>query len=368
MVAARVVCALVMVHVGIALFGTQSFASDGRVEGGRRVDLAITGTKIELSPLGLPKSLEGLLFYRGGPNDGVIAGTYEERVTPQIDSTLGLVGSTGKAVFRFLKRNGGALSSENIVTVQRSKVVGEVPEGGELLVESSGRIAAGTGEFAGVAGRMASRSRIRLAGGFQLSVELSLILTASGATIEAQVHRALPRWRSVGLADSSCLLTVGESGEASLLYSTAFKRRLVGRLIGTPAVEASALAKSTGLSEKILDRWAREGRQVSALSKVLPVPAVFKQPRTFEERLGVVLRAATFSDEALDEFLTEEGVSMEEVVEWRRAIELAIEQDGAGETDRAAGSDESQGLEALKEKIDALFGAAMGEGGSGESN
>ena len=77
------------------------------------------------------------MFYRGGPNDGVIAGTYEERVTPQIDSTLGLVGSTGKAVFRFLKRNGGALSSENIVTVQRSKVVGEVPEGGDLLVESS---------------------------------------------------------------------------------------------------------------------------------------------------------------------------------------------------------------------------------------
>ena len=59
---------------------------------------------------------------------------------------------------------------------------------------------------------------------------------------------------------------------------------------------------------------------------------------------------------------------MEEVVQWRRAIELAIEENGAGETDRAAESDESQGLEALKEKIDALFGAAMGEGGSGESN
>ena len=234
-------------------------------------------------------------------------------------------------------------------------MVGEIPQGGYLLVESSGSVVSGTGRFAGAAGRMASRSKVRLVGGFKLSVDLSLVLGSAGAVTAPRVATTLPRWPPAGLSDSSCLVSIGKDGDARLLYSSAFKRQLVSRLNGSPAIEPAALAASTGLSEAILSRWSREARQISAFSKVLPVPALFQQPRSFEERLGVVLRAASYSEETLEEFLAAEGVSKDEVDAWRKAIDTAIK-NGGEESDASANPDEGANLEEIKELLEALLG------------
>ena len=84
-------------------------------------------------------------------------------------------------------------------------------------------------------------------------------------------------------------------------YSTAFKSRMLRRLVGPDAVSANALAQEVGVGQTILSRWLRESRTVE--------PMTSKKKRwTGAEKLRVVLEARGLSETDLGALLRREGL------------------------------------------------------------
>ena len=141
------------------------------------ISLGIEGTAAECE-LGLPSRLEGTLFLRGGPLDGLPVGTYEEDLIPIIDPVFGLVGTEGVSTFTFALFG---ITIGTVVTENESLIVGIGPSG-ELLVESEGVVVQGTGYFSDVIGGLMSSSAvlIDLESCTLFSLVTDLTLTLSG--------------------------------------------------------------------------------------------------------------------------------------------------------------------------------------------
>lgn len=103
-------------------------------------------------------------------------------------------------------------------------------------------------------------------------------------------------------------------------YSTAFRNRMVSKLVGPTAMSATALAKETGLAQATLSRWLKEA---STLKTSMPPqdenkkPAKQVQEWTPEEKFTVVLEAANLSEGELGVFLRGKGLTMAVLDEWR---------------------------------------------------
>ena len=85
-------------------------------------------------------------------------------------------------------------------------------------------------------------------------------------------------------------------------YSTAFKSRMLRRLIGPDAVSANALAQEVGIGQTMLSRWLRESRTVE------PMRTSKKKQWTGAEKLRVVLEARGLSETELGALLRREGL------------------------------------------------------------
>lgn len=107
-------------------------------------------------------------------------------------------------------------------------------------------------------------------------------------------------------------------------YSNAFKARMVQKMTGPNAMSAAALARDVGICQPTLSRWRRD-----AAATVQPMhtkqgqettPAA-KRPRDFtaQEKLAVVLEAASLSEHELGEFLRRKGLHEAHVEQWREA-------------------------------------------------
>jgi len=114
-------------------------------------------------------------------------------------------------------------------------------------------------------------------------------------------------------------------------YSEAFKSKMVQRLTGPRAMSASALAAEVGIHQPTLSRWLRAaGGTVGEMSKKpTPKSSEVTKPRraedwSAEERLRVVLEAASLSDEQLGAFLRREGLHEATLREWRGAALEAL--------------------------------------------
>ena len=342
-------------------------------DGHRQLDLSIVGTKVEFDKVGLPTRLEGMVFFRGGPRDGGIAGTYEETLRPSIDPELGLVGTIGESVFHFVRRNGGTVGWDKVVTRNRSTIVGEIPRDGALLVESTGRIIGERSDHGG--GTLRSSATVRLGPKFELDVKVSLIFGNS-----EKAARSPSSEGGDAAEKTSLVVTVGADGETRVRYSREFKRRVLRRLTGPGAVSAAALSAEIGLSEALLSRWGQQARLLAVLRRVQGALRPAQRQRTFEEKLGVVLKTAAYSEEELEEFVSLEGVSKEDLAEWRHAIESVVEAairgsgksntEDEGKAEGADPSDGARGLEELKKRVEALLGNGPPdeeESGSGEA-
>ncbi len=281
------------------------------------LELSIVGTSIRYDPVGLPSVLEGVLFYRGGARDGAVAGTYREELRPTLDPQLGMIGTTGRAVLRLVGRRAGQISIEEITTNNSSRIVGEVPSTGALLVESVGAVARGTGRFEGAAGALTSRSTVSLATPFRLETNVRLVVGASGPAPPA------PR-----LPDR-LELTRLDDGAFALRYSPAAKAQLVARLVGPDAVPPAALSLETGIAEVVLSRWLGEAKQLAVMKQRMkdlaasggtPVPAI-----AIEDRLGVIVRAAVLDEDELDRFLAARKLTRADLERWHDDIVAALE-------------------------------------------
>jgi len=102
-------------------------------------------------------------------------------------------------------------------------------------------------------------------------------------------------------------------------YSTAFKSRMVRRLIGPDAVSANALAREVGVGQTMLSRWLRESRSVEPMSS-----AKKKHRWTGAEKLRVLLEARGLSETDLGALLRREGLHESDLTAWQAAAEAAL--------------------------------------------
>jgi len=102
-------------------------------------------------------------------------------------------------------------------------------------------------------------------------------------------------------------------------YSTAFKSRMVRRLIGPDAVSANALAREVGVGQTMLSRWLRESSSVEPMSS-----AKKKHRWTGAEKLRVLLEARGLSETDLGALLRREGLHESDLTAWQAAAEAAL--------------------------------------------
>lgn len=107
-------------------------------------------------------------------------------------------------------------------------------------------------------------------------------------------------------------------------FSLAFKQRMVEQLTGKNAVNASQLARQTGLRQQNLSRWLHEARS-------LPLVASDKRTRrewTAEQKAQVITEASKLTGEQLTAYLDREGIPFAHFERWR----LALDEDGQDST------------------------------------
>lgn len=107
-------------------------------------------------------------------------------------------------------------------------------------------------------------------------------------------------------------------------YSDGFKSRMIQRMAGPERISALALSKEVGVCHTTLSKWRRDARSLNGTGGVGmgKKKRASKSPRqwTAEEKLQVVVEAASVSDEELGAFLRERGIHEAQLDEWRRAV------------------------------------------------
>lgn len=105
-------------------------------------------------------------------------------------------------------------------------------------------------------------------------------------------------------------------------FSLAFKQKMVERLTGKNALNASQLARETGLRQQSLSRWLQEARS-------LPLMASDKRTRpewTVEQKAQIFAEASKLTGEQLTAYLDQTGVKLAHIERWR----VALQEDGPG--------------------------------------
>lgn len=134
--------------------------------------LAITGTQVNYSPLGLPSEMKGNLYIDNGQGaSATVIGTYDETLTPILmplapGGAPQFVGTNGVATFTFDLSLGAPMAIGSITTDDTSFIQGVGPTG--LLVGSTGTIVSATGFCTGLSGGFASHSVVAMGASFDL--------------------------------------------------------------------------------------------------------------------------------------------------------------------------------------------------------
>lgn len=118
-----------------------------------------------------------------------------------------------------------------------------------------------------------------------------------------------------------------------VVYSTAFKAKMVQRLASPGGPSASALSKELGVGQTTLSRWLREAStdRITAMNQPKK-----KRPRDWsaEEKMAAVVEASSVSEEQLGAFLRRKGLHQAQLEQWRGAMLSALD----GEHKRTAKS------------------------------
>jgi len=103
-------------------------------------------------------------------------------------------------------------------------------------------------------------------------------------------------------------------------YSSGFKSRMVQRMAGPESISANALSKEVGVAQGTLSRWLRNGRILGGMSKKKQGNSGKSPRRTVDDKLRIVMEAASLSGDTLGEFLRREGVHEAQLNEWREKV------------------------------------------------
>jgi len=146
-----------------------------------------------------------------------------------------------------------------------------------------------------------------------------------------------------------------------------FRARMVERMTGANPISATALAREVGVSQPTLSRWLRQARSLDGMRKhknnggkpqarKTQVQCSPKSPRSWsaEEKLRLVMVAASLSEDELGEFLRREGIHEAQLERWREAVtQGALDQLKATSKKRPArGTPEAKRIKALEKELD----------------
>lgn len=106
-------------------------------------------------------------------------------------------------------------------------------------------------------------------------------------------------------------------------YSKGFRAAMVRRMTGPNAKSAGQLAAEVKVCQPTLSRWLREAGSVQEMSK----QKRRKPPSrwTAAEKLRVVASAQGLTGEELGALLRREGIHSEQLEQWRKAAEVALD-------------------------------------------
>jgi hypothetical protein len=167
-------------------------------------DLAIRGTDVQFSPLGLPSAMGGDIYLAAGAARSQAAiGRYQESLAPILmdindDQVPDFVGTHGVATFTFFV-GGPQHTFGSITTADVSYIQGITPAG-QLQVGSQGTIVGASGPLAKLSGGFVSQSVVGLAPTFDMQTNVHFTVNrpvgkmfnvrAMAENLESSKHRA----------------------------------------------------------------------------------------------------------------------------------------------------------------------------------
>jgi len=99
-------------------------------------------------------------------------------------------------------------------------------------------------------------------------------------------------------------------------YSAAFKQKMVERLTGKNAMNASQLARETGVRQQNLSRWLEEARNLPLVTS----DKSFVHEWTVEQKIRVLSEGSKLDGAELAAYLEREGVQLANYESWRHAL------------------------------------------------
>jgi transposase len=148
-------------------------------------------------------------------------------------------------------------------------------------------------------------------------------------------------------------------------YSEKFRARMVEKLAGPNAMSSVALAAETGVPQPTLSRWLREA---TTLRKKMAkrqddedqmAEASEAPERSPEEKLSLVIEAASVAETELGEWLRRKGIHAAQLEEWRATALTGFKSKAEQRKDKAADAKQIRQLEReLVRKDKALAEAA----------
>jgi transposase len=105
-------------------------------------------------------------------------------------------------------------------------------------------------------------------------------------------------------------------------YSSAFKSRMVRRLVGPSAMTANALAQEVGVNQSSLSRWLRASANVGGMA------SSSRKKWTGAEKLRILAEARGLGEHALGALLRREGLHEADLTAWQTAAEAALSETG----------------------------------------
>jgi hypothetical protein len=145
------------------------------------VDLGISGTEIQFSPIGTPSFMAGTIAWAAPGGGASQIGRYQEHLTPILMDVTGdmvpdFIGTQGVATFSFYTGRSQNVFVGSITTVNTSYIQG-VTANGEMVVGSTGVITACSGVFRSMSGGFTSQSVVGLFPSFAMQTAVHFTIT-----------------------------------------------------------------------------------------------------------------------------------------------------------------------------------------------
>jgi transposase-like protein len=143
-------------------------------------------------------------------------------------------------------------------------------------------------------------------------------------------------------------------------YSDRFKNAMIQKMTSPTAISATALSKEVDIAQSTLSRWLRTAGLVSpygfpnnahGYSDMVKVKDP-KRPKDWsaEDKLNVVMEAASLDEEQLGAFLREKGLHLTHLEQWRKQMLDALKNKPSQKRTKGK-KDDTQRIRALEKEL-----------------